>query len=101
MISLAETLGFQCEVDDVAASRITTTATAHLACAVPDRTFFGYAVGLAHLALREDVVRAGGITIDRGMVRVPSGPGLGIELDQDVVARAEAGARHLQAAAHG
>src|SRR5207245_9373260 len=36
LISLAEALGFQCEVDDVAASRITTTATAHLACAVSD-----------------------------------------------------------------
>jgi L-Ala-D/L-Glu epimerase len=86
MISLAETLGFQCEIDDVAASRITTTATAHLACAVSDRTFFGYAVGLAHQRVRRDLVGAGGITIDKDIVNVPDRPGLGIELDQGVLA---------------
>ncbi len=93
MITLADTLGFQCEVDDVAASRITTTATAHLACAVSDRTFFGYAVRLAHLAVRNDVVCAGGITIEKGIVSVPSGPGLGIERDPEVVADSGARAR--------
>jgi L-alanine-DL-glutamate epimerase-like enolase superfamily enzyme len=97
MVSLAETLGFQCEIDDVAASRITTTATAHLACAVSDRTFFGYAVGLAHQRIREDIVGEGGITLDGATVGVPAGAGLGIELDEQALSRAVDRARALRA----
>ncbi len=93
MVSLAETLGLQCEIDDVAASRITTTATAHLACAVSDRTFFGYAVGLAHTRIRRDLVGSGGITLDGAMVRMPTGPGLGLDLDDAALTEAAERAR--------
>jgi muconate cycloisomerase len=100
MVSLAETLGFQCEIDDVAASRITTTATAHLACAVSDRTFFGYAVGRAHERIREDLIGRGGIVLDGPMVRMPTGAGLGIDLDETALSRAIERTRQLSRACH-
>ena len=55
----------------------------HLACAVP-RTDWG--VSLTHFYLAEDVV-ARPLALGDGIVALPSGPGLGVEVDEDAVKR--------------
>ena len=82
-IHMAEGAGIKCQIDDVTATRITTTAVAHLAVAVHPATFFCYSVAPAHLWLHRDIVKEGGITIEDGLVSLSGGPGLGLNLDWD------------------
>jgi L-alanine-DL-glutamate epimerase-like enolase superfamily enzyme len=88
LVTLATAAGIRCQIDDVAETRITTTAVAHLAASVPEGLYFYYSSGPAHMWLKEDVVGKGGISIDPdGLVHLPTGPGLGLELDDEVVDR--------------
>jgi L-alanine-DL-glutamate epimerase-like enolase superfamily enzyme len=55
----------------------------HLACAVPN---VDWGVSLTNLYLAEDLVRSP-LAIADGKVGLPSGPGLGVEVDETAVAR--------------
>ena len=67
----------------IAESSIGTAAVVHLACAVPN---VDWGVSLTNFYLAEDVVRRS-LAIRDGVVALPDGPGLGIEVDEAAVAR--------------
>jgi muconate cycloisomerase len=67
----------------IAESSIASAAAIHLACAAPN---VDWGVSLTHFYLAEDIVRATPV-IEDGSVALPSGPGLGIEVDEAAVER--------------
>lgn len=67
----------------IAESSIATAAAVHLACAAPN---VDWGVSLTHFYLAEDIVRAP-LPIHDGTVSLPSGPGLGVEVDEAAVER--------------
>jgi muconate cycloisomerase len=67
----------------IAESSIASAATIHLACAAPTND---WGVSLTHFYLAEDIVRDP-LPMHHGEVALPQRPGLGVEVDEDVVAR--------------
>ncbi len=67
----------------IAESSIGSSAALHLACAVPKAD---WGVSLTHLYLAEDVVKQP-LPLANGLVALPSGPGLGVEVDEAAIAR--------------
>jgi muconate cycloisomerase len=67
----------------IAESSISSAAALHLACAVPKAD---WGVSLSHFYLAEDVVRRP-LMLSEGVVALPAGPGLGIEVDEAAVER--------------
>jgi muconate cycloisomerase len=67
----------------IAESSIGTAAAVHLACAVPN---VDWGVSLTNMYLAEDIVKAP-ITIRNGVVGLPEGKGLGVEVDEAAVER--------------
>jgi muconate cycloisomerase len=70
----------------MAESSLASAATVHLACAV-DNVDWG--VSLTHFYLAEDIVRRP-LGMANGLVTLPPGPGLGVEVDEAAVARLRA-----------
>jgi glucarate dehydratase len=66
---------------------ISLMAMSHLAAATPNLT---YACDTHYPWEQDDVIAGGKIPIRDGCVRLPDGPGLGIELDRDALARMHA-----------
>ena len=64
-------------------SSIGTAAAVHLACAVPN---VDWGVSLTNFYLAEDIVRQP-IALSDGVVALPDGPGLGVEVDEAAVER--------------
>ncbi|MEA2514863.1 MAG: hypothetical protein QOJ59_4352, partial [Thermomicrobiales bacterium] len=65
-------------------------ADLHLSSAFPDTDLVEYLTGSVYV----DEIVAGGWRLDAdGMLAIPSGPGLGIELDPDAVAKYSGGAQ--------
>jgi muconate cycloisomerase len=67
----------------IAESSISSAAALHLACAVPKAD---WGVSLTHFYLAEDIVRRP-LPLKNGLVALPDGPGLGVEVDEAAVAR--------------
>ena len=67
----------------VAESSIASAAATHLACALPR---INWGVSLTHVYLAEDLVRSPQPLRD-GMIALPQGPGLGVEVDEGQIAR--------------
>ena len=67
----------------IAESSISSAAALHLACAVPKAD---WGVSLTHFYLAEDIVRRP-LALKGGLVALPEGPGLGIEVDEAAVER--------------
>ena len=67
----------------IAESSISSAAALHLACAVPKAD---WGVSLTHFYLAEDIVRQP-LQLKGGLVTLPDGPGLGIEVDEAAVER--------------
>jgi L-alanine-DL-glutamate epimerase-like enolase superfamily enzyme len=67
----------------IAESSISSAAALHLACAVPKAD---WGVSLTHFYLAEDIVRQP-LRLKDGLVALPDGPGLGIEVDEAAVER--------------
>ena len=67
----------------IAESSIGTAAAVHLACAVPN---VDWGVSLTNLYLAQDIVKRP-IALRDGAVALPEGHGLGIDVDEDAVAR--------------
>ena len=63
---------------------ISLMAMRHVAAAIPDLT---YACDTRYPWQEEDVIASGRIPIRNGGVSLPKGPGLGVELDRDALAR--------------
>ena len=67
----------------IAESSIASAAAVHLACAVPK---VDWGVSLTHFYLAEDIVRRP-LPLADGMVALPAGAGLGVEVDEAAVER--------------
>jgi muconate cycloisomerase len=67
----------------VAESSIASAAAVHLACALPR---IAWGVSLTHVYLAEDLVRRPQSLRD-GMIALPDGPGLGVDVDEEQIAR--------------
>jgi muconate cycloisomerase len=67
----------------IAESSISSAAALHLACAVPKAD---WGVSLTHFYLAEDIVKRP-LALKNGHVALPSGPGLGVEVDEAAVER--------------
>src|SRR5262245_26623063 len=67
----------------IAESSIASAAAVHLACAAPT---IDWGVSLTHFYLAEDLVRHP-LPLGRDGVSLPLAPGLGVEVDEDAVAR--------------
>jgi muconate cycloisomerase len=67
----------------VAESSIAAAALVHLACAIPASD---WGVSLTHFYLAEDLVKRP-LPLGDGMVALPAGPGLGVEVDEAAVER--------------
>jgi muconate cycloisomerase len=67
----------------IAESSISSAAALHLACAVPKAD---WGVSLTHFYLAEDIVKRP-LPLKDGLVALPSGPGLGVEVDEAAVER--------------
>jgi muconate cycloisomerase len=67
----------------IAESSISSAAALHLACAVPK---VDWGVSLTHFYLAEDIVRRP-LLLKDGLVALPDGPGLGVEVDEAAVER--------------
>jgi muconate cycloisomerase len=67
----------------IAESSISSAAALHLACAVPKAD---WGVSLTHFYLAQDIVRRP-LPLAGGLVTLPEGPGLGVEVDEAAVER--------------
>jgi L-alanine-DL-glutamate epimerase-like enolase superfamily enzyme len=82
MIAMAEASGIGVAIDGLPYSKIGDTAMCHLAATIKEP----YPGGLdGHTWLRENPVKSGGLTIEDGYAKVSSSPGLGIQLNDDVI----------------
>jgi L-Ala-D/L-Glu epimerase len=61
-------------------SRVTDTALAHATATLNDDLFFPTLIGQTSMLLTPDVVKGGGLTVSKGKIKVPDGPGLGLEV---------------------
>jgi muconate cycloisomerase len=83
-VGLCQRLGLQVNVAaKIAESSIGTAAAVHLACAVPS---IDWGVSLTRFYLAEDIVKAP-VPLRDGTIALPSGPGLGIDVDEAAVER--------------
>ena len=81
---LCQRLGLKVNVAaKIAESSIASAAAVHLACAVPSAD---WGVSLTHFYLAEDLVKAP-LPLTDGTVALPTGPGLGIDIDEAAVER--------------
>jgi muconate cycloisomerase len=67
----------------IAESSLASAAAVALACLVPA---IDWGVSLTHFYLAEDIVRAP-LALHEGLVRLPDGPGLGVDIDEAAVER--------------
>ena len=85
MMRIAEAAGLTVRVDWTQGSRLLDTATGHLHAAI---RLVGCDPGMDyHLRIADEPVSEGGAMIENGVVVMPSGPGLGIEIDEKTVRR--------------
>jgi muconate cycloisomerase len=81
---LCRRLGLEVNVAaKIAESSIASAAAIHLACAVPN---VDWGVSLTHFYLAQDIVRRP-LPLRAGIVALPDGPGLGVEIDEAAVER--------------
>lgn len=83
MMRIAEAAGLEVRVDWVQGSRLLDTATAHLHACV--RVVGCDPAVDYHLRIKEEIVAEGGVRLTPKGAEVPDGPGLGLEIDEDMV----------------
>jgi glucarate dehydratase len=81
---IAQTFGMGLSMHSNSHLGISLAAMVHLAAATPNLT---YACDTHYPWKTEDLVVPGALEFEKGSVRVPDGPGLGIELDEDALRR--------------
>ncbi|HEV2345977.1 MAG TPA: glucarate dehydratase family protein [Actinocrinis sp.] len=84
LAGICDTFGWGMSMHSNTHLGISLSAMTHLAAATPNLT---YACDTHSPWQREDVIEAGALTWSHGALAVPSGPGLGVELDRDALAR--------------
>jgi glucarate dehydratase len=81
---VCETLGTQVAVHSSGELGIQLATMLHLGAVIPN---LGYAADAHYHHLADDVIVGGPLRYEGGAIRVPDGPGLGVELDRDRLAR--------------
>lgn len=84
LAGICETFGLGLSMHSNTHLGISLAAMTHLAAAVPNLT---YACDTHSVWQVEEVVEPGAIAIRDGAAQVPGGPGLGVQLDEDALAR--------------
>lgn len=95
LAGICETFGLGLSMHSNTHLGISLVAMAHLAAATPNLTYaldthcpwqrgFGYTQDSTAF---QDVIRPGALTFEAGALRLPKGPGLGVEIDRDALAR--------------
>ena len=95
LAGICETFGLGLSMHSNTHLGISLVAMAHLAAATPNLTYaldthspwqrgFGYTADTPDF---QDVIRPGVLTFEAGSLRLPGGPGLGVEIDRDALAR--------------
>jgi glucarate dehydratase len=84
LAGICDTFGWGLSMHSNTHLGISLAAMTHLAAAVPNLT---YACDTHSPWQREDVVQSGALVWSEGSMAVPAGPGLGVELDRDALAR--------------
>lgn len=82
--AICDTAGVPYRIDDMAVTRIGNTASAHLALSSSDIVGCGVAQHF-FLSRKVDPLKSGGVIISDGMASLPDGPGLGLEVDYEVL----------------
>jgi L-alanine-DL-glutamate epimerase-like enolase superfamily enzyme len=82
LITIAEAASINVCLDNSPCSKIGMTAMCHAAALVKEPY---PACADLHTWLKEDPVKKGGLTVEDGLAKISSAPGLGIELDYDVL----------------
>jgi len=82
MISIAEAAGVNVSIDSTPFSKIGDTAVCHVAATIREP----YPLDVeTHTWLKENSVKSGGLVLDGDIAKIDSKPGLGIELNEDVI----------------
>ena len=82
IISVAEAAGITCRIGERLVGKITNTAAMQLAVSTKNEK---YSAVLQHQRLSLDVVRSGGIVVGKDEVRLGDAPGLGLEIDENIL----------------
>ena len=83
MARIAEACGIPVRIDWIQGSRLVDTATGHLHAAIRK---VGCDPGMDyHLRIADEPVVEGGAVVEDGQVVMPSAPGLGLEVDEDMI----------------
>jgi L-alanine-DL-glutamate epimerase-like enolase superfamily enzyme len=75
---LALSFGLPLTIEDSGGGDVVSAATAHLACSIPARLLLA---GYLPSEMTAEHIAHGAPAVDRGVARLPEGPGLGIDLD--------------------
>lgn len=81
---ICETFGRKLSMHSNSHLGISLAAMVHLGAAIPD---FSYALDTHYPWQSDEVIKGGRLQFDDGAVEVPSGPGLGVELDHEALER--------------
>ena len=81
---ICETFGRKLSMHSNSHLGISLAAMVHLGAAIPD---FSYALDTHYPWQSDEVIKGGRLKFDDGAVEVPAGPGLGVELDHEALAR--------------
>jgi glucarate dehydratase len=84
LAGICDTFGWGLSMHSNTHLGISLAAMTHLAASIPNLT---YACDTHSPWQREDVIEPGALVWSAGALAVPSGPGLGVELDRDALAR--------------
>jgi glucarate dehydratase len=84
LAGICDTFGMGLSMHSNSHLGISLAAMTHLAAATPNLT---YACDTHYPWKTEDLIKPGVLTFTNGSVRVPTGPGLGVELDLDELGR--------------
>jgi glucarate dehydratase len=87
LAGICETFGLGLSMHSNTHLGVSLAAMTHLAAAVPNLT---YACDTHSVWQVEEVIEPGAIAIRDGLAKVPDGPGLGVTLDEDALARLHA-----------
>ena len=61
-------------------SRVTDTELGHVTATLNDDLFFPTLIGQTSMLLKPDIVESGGLTVSKGIIKMPDKPGLGLEV---------------------
>ncbi|MBD3158307.1 MAG: hypothetical protein GF309_05900, partial [Candidatus Lokiarchaeota archaeon] len=82
--AICDTAGIPYRIDDMAVTKVGNTASAHLAWSSKDIVGCGVAQHF-FLTKKLKILKSGGVNIADGMAVAPDGPGLGLEVDDEVL----------------